>query len=572
MPRFHLPWSRFPDLGDVAQSKVRPTRWRLWLGLAAGVLALLVVAAVWLAPKFERQLSERSLRQAQEMLRLQDYRRAQLMLEQTVQANPGDVETRRQLARFYEDTGSPRALPAWQELVRLTPGDDANAIALGLCALRLGDLTTATGAEAAVSAAGRATVPYHQLAAGLALQDGDRAALEHEIEALAALEPGDARAQFNRAAVDLVSGRPELAEAARRELLALAQGGPLRIRATLELMRDASRNATPYPVLAERILPPRGGLPAFASFAMTPRGFFDLIIYMQGQPNPEPEDAAVLAEWLARQGLAAEAGFWLGTLETATQNDPHVRAVRASCFAQTHDWRNLGVALRQGAWGRMSDDLVSLVMAARLQQERRRADHARDTWEDALDLAGNSVESLHALVRFAEELGWTSQTQSALERVIRVNPHVRDAWQELAAIDISAGSSAKLLELDEAWVKAQPDDAGALASRVWVAALLGRPEPPGAADEKNLSAPAFAAARALRLRAGGRIDEARALLDGLPMAARNDRHVALVRAVVLAEAGRRGDSEQALAVAEGGPLLPEEILLAKAVRAKNGRS
>src|SRR5471032_3286927 len=259
MPRFHLPWSRFPDLGDVEEeAKASPVRWRLWLGIAAGVLALLVVAAVWLAPKFERQLAEKSLRQAQEMLRLQDYRRAQLMLEQAVQTNPGDAESRRQLARFYEDIGSPRALPSWRELVRLTPGDDTNEIGLALCALRLGDLASAREAAEAVSGVGRATVEYHRLAAGIALKAGNQVVLDSEIAELATLEPDNARAQFNHAAVELASAQPTLAEAARQELMTLARGKPLRIRATLELMRVAGRDDTAYPILAEQILPPRG--------------------------------------------------------------------------------------------------------------------------------------------------------------------------------------------------------------------------------------------------------------------------------------------------------------------------
>jgi tetratricopeptide (TPR) repeat protein len=570
MRRFHLPWSRFPDLRDPEEeAKASPIRWRLWLGIAAALLALLVVAAVWLAPKFERQLAEKSLRQAQEMLRLQDYRRAQLMLEQAVQTNPGDSESRRQLARFYEDIGSPRALPTWRELVRLTPGDDANEIGLALCALRLGDLASAREAASAVSGVGRATVEYHRLAAGIALKAGNQVVLDSEIAELATLEPDNARAQFNHAAVELASAKPILAEAARQELMTLARGKPLRIRATLELMRAAGRDATAYPILAEQILPPRGGLPSYLTWAMVPRGFFDLIVYMQAQPNPEPEDAAILADWLRRQGLAAEAAFWLGTLETATQNDPQVMAVRASCFVQTHDWRSLAGALRQGAWGRVSDDIVNLAMASRLQAERRQAGHARDSWSDALDLAGNSFETLRAMLRLSEEMGWPQQTEATLQRIIKVNPRTPAAWQALAAIAIGAGATERLYEIDNAWVRADPGEPAALASRAWIAAVLGRSTPADAADDKNLSAPAFAAARALKLRAADRGAEALALLDGLPPAAKDDRHVALVRGLLLADRGQRVESEQALGAAAAGPLLPEESLLVQGAHARN---
>ena len=565
MPRFHLPWSRFPDLGDVEETKAPARRWRLWLGIGAGFLALLVVVGVWLAPKFEQQLADRSLREAQEMLRQQDYRRAQLMLEQAVQSNPADVETRRQLAKFYEELGSPRALPTWRELVRLTPGDDNNEIGLGFCALMLGDLATASEAAATVSPAGQALVSYHKLAAGIALRAGNRAALESEIAELATLEPDNARAQFNHAAIDLRSDKPERVESARQTLRALAKSKPLRIRATRELMRADARNATTaYPVLAEQILPPRGGLPSFVSWAMAPRGFFDLIVYMQGQPNPEPEDAAVLADWVRRQGLAAEAAFWLGTLDPATQNDPQILAVRASCFAQIHDWRGLAAALREGAWGRLPDDVINLALASRLQRDRRRGEHAQDTWNDALDVAGNSLEALQALLRISEELNWPAETEVTLQRVVKINPHATAAWQGLAAIAVGAGATQKLLEVDNAWLRAEPGDPGALANQAWITALLGRSGP--ADSDKHLSAPAFAAARALRLRAAGRGEEGWAILEKLPESAANDRHVALVRALILADRGRRAEADQALAVAIDGSLLPEESLLVQTAR------
>ena len=572
MPRFHWPWSRFPDLAVETDVVPARSRWRAWLGAGAVVLAILVAAAVWLAPKFERQLAMRSLREAQEMMRQQDYRRAQLMLEQAVQTNPGDSETRRQLAKFYEEVGSARALPTWKTLAQLAPGDDANQLGLGLCAVRLGDLATAREAAEAVSAAGRGTVEYHQLAAGIALRAGNQAVLDSEIAELATLEPDNARAQFNHAAIQLTGGSPAAADGARKELVELARGKPLRIRATLELMRAAQREGTPFAALAEKILPARPGVSAFVAWAMAPRGFFDLIVYMQSQENPEPEDAVVLADWLRRQGLAPEAAFWLGTLNASTLADPAVVSVRASCFVQTHDWRGLSNALRQGAWGRMSDDAVNLAMAARLQRDRGYADHARQTWNDALEVANGSFETLRALLRLAEELNWPAEAEATLQRVVQVNPRMPGAWQALAAIAMGTGATEKLLEIDTAWAKARPDEAAARSSQVWVAALLGRVTPEGASNGKYLDAPAFAAARALTLRTSGRGDQAWDLLTRLPAIAQNDPHVALVRGLLLADRGQPAESGQALAIAGSGPiLLPEESALLQEARVRNGQ-
>jgi tetratricopeptide (TPR) repeat protein len=568
MRRFQLPWSRFPDLGAVEPRRPSRSYWRVIVVTAAVVLVVVVGAAVWLAPKFERALAEKSLRQAQEMLRLQDYRRAQLMLEQAVQSNPGDVEARRQLARFYGDMNSPRALPFWRELVRMTPGDDTNEIGLALCALRLGDLPTAREAAAGVTAAGRTTVEYHRLSAGIALRAGNQEVLNSEIAELATLEPDNARAQFNHAAIELASGQAGVEAEARKELVALARGKPLRIRATLELIRHAARTGLPFPTLAEEILPPRSE-PSFVAWAMPPRGFFDLIVYMQGQPNPEPEDAALLADWLRRQGLASEAAFWLGTLDQATQDDPELLSVRASCLVQTHDWVGLAAALRQGAWGRIPEDIVNLAMAARLQRERRHLDHARATWVDALDLSGANFEALKALLRLSEELTWNEETEATLQRILKYNPRTTAAWEALAAIASGAGATEKLLEIDTAWIKAEPEQPGPRAEQAWLSALLGRSAPPGAGDPAAMADPAFMTARALALHLQNHDDEAREVLAGLPATARDDRHVALVRGLVLADRRQWGDSDRALSLATAGPLLPEESALVQAAQALN---
>src|SRR6185312_574278 len=220
MPRFHLPWSRFPGPEDEGLVEAKPIRWRLWLGIAVGMLVVLVGAGLWLAPQLERDLSARSVRQAQELLRDQDYRRAQLILEQAVQTNPGDFQTRRGLAKFYEDAGSARGLVIWRQLVQAEPNNDADRLAYAGYALLMNDPAAARTALAGVGPAGRATVDYHRAAAGLALHDGDQKKLEAELAELAILEPDNQRAQFNHAAIELAMGPqdPARGAAAIREL------------------------------------------------------------------------------------------------------------------------------------------------------------------------------------------------------------------------------------------------------------------------------------------------------------------------------------------------------------------
>ena len=241
-PQF--PWSRYPDLAPPPDPR---RRWRRrWVAVGAAVaLAGLLAAGYWGVVRWIAWREKGILQKAETAFFEHDFRRAQLLLEQAVQVNPRNLDARRQLAEFYERFGSPLALARWQDAVALEPERDEARYALAGCALRLGQPLVAREALVGVSAPGREGLEFHRLAAGLALLADDRPTLEHHLAALAALEPGDARARFNLAALQLVSPDPATSAAGRAALVALARNGPLRIRATIELMRFASR--TPQP-------------------------------------------------------------------------------------------------------------------------------------------------------------------------------------------------------------------------------------------------------------------------------------------------------------------------------------
>jgi tetratricopeptide (TPR) repeat protein len=567
-----LPWSRFPELGDVRSIEIGRRRLRFWLSAGVVVLALAVGAAIALGPRFERNLSERAVREAQVLLQQQDYRRAKLVLEQAVQSNPGDLEARRELARFYGDAGSPRALVMWRELVQLAPNSDSDRLELALWGVRLNDLPTARAALEGVSPAGRSTPAYHRAVAGVALRSGDQKTLAHELTQLAILEPDNPRAQFNRAAIELSGGDAAQVGPARQELLTLAHGGPLRIRATLELIRAVeSEGDAGFQALAEAVLPTHSRFNGLFSWSAPPRGLLDLIRYMQEQPNPEPEDAALLADWMRRQGLVPEAAFWLNTLDPAVQKNRAVLLVRASCLVQLRDWRGLENTLRQGVWGRASDDALDLAFAAHLQRASNHAEHARDTWGDALDSAGTSLESLHVLLRLAGEVGWTQAAEETLHRLVRTDRHEVEAWQALAAIAMAQGASEKLFLVYTDWSKAEPESLEAKAGLAWVAAVYRHNWPAANEPDAKLRAmPGWAAAHALALHATDHDGEALDGLSELSPEALADRRVALVRGVLLADRGQRAESGQALTLGAAGPLLPEESALLLAARGKNG--
>src|SRR5687768_1127312 len=102
----------------------RQQRRRRWLLGGLAVAVLLVVLVVGAYHFGRRWLEDRTRTRVQAHLEQQDYRRAQLTLEQAVQISPSSITARRALAEFYEAANSPLAVSRWREVVALAPNDD----------------------------------------------------------------------------------------------------------------------------------------------------------------------------------------------------------------------------------------------------------------------------------------------------------------------------------------------------------------------------------------------------------------------------------------------------------------
>jgi len=571
--REQLPWHRIdeeePGRDGEADEGAPPKPWKRWLGMGAGVFVISLGAAIYfLAPKVTRRMEDRTLRKAREYLRVQDYQRAQLTLEQAVQVNPADLEARRELAQFYEEAGAPRSVDAWRDLVALNPTDDGDRLALAHCALIFSEMPTVAEALAGVSAAGHSLPLYHRLMAAVALRKNDSAGLAREVAELARLEPGDARAQYNLAVIRRGSSDPAVRAQAQAQLETLAKGDELRIRATLELISMVLRQdpKTAYSRLAETILPPKHG--AFVTaLGAAPRGLLDLVEHMEAQPNPTAEDAGALGEWLVRQGYPADAVLWLGTLKPELQTQSPVSAAVALALARVHDWPGVEKQIRSGAWGKIPDDIVTLAFAARVQRQRVRLDHATITWSDAVELAP-TADSLRVLLRLSNEFGWPGESILVMWRLAKVAPGDDANWRLLSASVSAQRPTTELLAVYAAWAKADPLNPIPHGQLRWVQTILGH-GPASNPEPSEMAFPAVSAARALELDETGRTPAALEVLSAIPTGARTDWRVALARGYTLALLGRSAESEHDLGIAAAVPLLPEEKKLLERARSIN---
>jgi hypothetical protein len=538
--------------------------------MAGAVLALglLGLAGDWGLARWTAWREQQNLANAETAFFAHDFARTRLLLEQAVQVNPRDLDARRQLAEFYGRFNLSLALDLWREAVVLEPERDAPRLALAACALQLNQPEIARETLAYVSAVGRDSLEFHRLEAGLAMLAADRPALVQELEAMTRLDPGGLRAQFDLAALQLVSPDPVAAAQGRAELVALARGGPLCIRATLELLRSAGRSPHPeteWNQLTHEVLPE---VPVAADWML-------LVQQMEEQPVPEPNDAAALINWMGETSLAREALVWFTTLEARDQAAPAVRQAQAGCAAHLHDWVLLQSLLSAGAWGAMPVDVVTLAFAARRQREGAHPDHARDTWGDALDEAQAGLPALQVLLRLSGIWAWPEATEATLWHIADNFPGESSAWRALAAGAEAEGDSTEAWKVVQAWAHAQPANPAAQAQAQWFGVLLnqGGPELPTAARAALLApeaAPEARAAGALLLLRAGQADEARAALMSHEADFVTAPRAELLYGVVLAATGQADASERWLSAADKLRLLPQERALLDQARARNG--
>lgn len=547
--------------------------WMVGVGLVIlGVLGMVGYGGYRFA---QRWVERRNLESALRFAEGQDLWRAQLLLEQAVQVNPGSLSAQRALAEFLDRTGSPDALARWREVVRLAPADDGARLRLASAALAARETDEARTALRAVSPGGDRLPEFHRLASALALVDGDAAALESHLAALVAADPRSERHRFNLAAQQLRSGDPAVVAAARRTLESLARGDALRIRAMLELIADAPRRwpdaADSLQRLAGVVLVPDRPLSLQRGSAPVPSRA-DLLDHLLAQPNPIPTDAARLVEWFTSRGEGGLALAWLDGQRPELAAASALVAAAANAALQAGQWSRLRRLLEQGAWGRVPAEVVDSAFA--LHARRPSREEVRAAWTWILERAQGGRDALRALWRLALAWKWEVEAERTLRTAVRLHPGESWAWEGLAALLLERRDAARLLEHLDRWCRAAPDRTGIQVERVLLAFLLGRLTPELQTQAARLrdahrDDPGCALAHALVLRQRGDLPGALAELERVRLPYRAEPRLALYHGALLAEAGRAEESSRLLQVAATAVVLPEEQKLAAESASRN---
>lgn len=550
-----------------------------YIGLTAVILTvagLLGYSLLW--PKIRVWRENRSLAEAEGYEKKGDYRRALLILEQTIQLYPGNLEAKRRLANFLERLGQRQALDVWKELSLAAPQDPRHLIGLAGAALRFGELKTAREALNRVRESGRVGAEYYRLNAGLALVTHDNVALEAALAELTKADPKDLRVQLNLAVVRLHADDPRKEEAGRAALMELVRSDTMRIRAIVELLNSLARRwPQPSPerteafrALARELTPPRGP-------RLEPPQLADpverLLAFAMRQPNPEPEDAGVLLSWLILNGRASAGFTWMEMLPPATRNSPLVAATASEAALQIQDWPHLRQLLLAGAWGPFPPGAVTAAFA--LHEDRRvgaKIDPAQ--WTAIVDACQSSLPALRALLRLSEAWRWPEEQRQVLTAITRTFAAEAWAWRQLIAAALARGDADQVWQIYQRWSRAVPGDPTVQIETAIMGQLLQQRGAPGVSQTGELmrahaDSPGAAVAHALALWRAQRLDEGLAVLAPLPAAVFAEPRYALAYGLMLAEAGRARESERMLDRASLDRMLPAERLLIEQARARN---
>jgi thioredoxin-like negative regulator of GroEL len=573
------PWHRLKLWWEQHRNTLSESQ-RDTLRLAGGLAAVAAVAGLvyWFGlPWWRRRQHDQAMEQAGQFAEQNDYHNLLLALRRATVLEPTDPATWHEAEKYLSRLGSPEALVAREQLARLEPGNLAVRLALVQEALAHGRVESARAALASLDEAARRDVAFHRLAAAVALATGREAELESHLTAILAALPQDPDARFNLAAVRLWSLDPAAQAAARADLDTLTENPTYRIRAAIMLLTETARQRDQVRMLAllqllvGRFAP--GATTDFASPGIP--GWEALIAGMKVAAAGKPEDAALLARWLADAGRAPEANLWIETLPIKVQKSPEVADAAAELSAQAGDLPRLDALLRDGAWGAIPDKVRILALAAHIQHLAARDARAGETWGDAVAACGNSVESLRALSRLGGLWQDSDGTEQALEALLTHQPQAGWAFEALRNSFTARGDLTKLYELYQRWQKERPDDDELAAAWVTLACTLGRDVPAAAARGEELyrgnpASPLATAAVAAGRWSQGRPAEAWQALAALPAEERRQPMVAYWSVLVLADLGRKEEAGTALAAISLTDLAAEPRALLKKAIAKIG--
>jgi tetratricopeptide (TPR) repeat protein len=393
------------------------TRKAAFLVLAFGFILIAAFAGWRGYGEFQRrQLVQRS----RALIERKDYQQAAISTQRVLQLRPNDIEGIRLMIDVSTAVNPASALEWHKQLVRLQPEVSANQLALAECALRLRELNAAARALETVSAEGKQTAEFHNLAGRLAqITKQSEDAEAHLLQAVE-LEPMNEKYRFDLAIAQVFSPDDEIRAKARAMLEAVKPESRYYASALRALVQDAITSNRWNMALSVAITLQDSPGAAFDDRVlclsilkqMQHEHFASYFLELQEKSAAFPHQIATLIEWMNVNQLSMVAIDWTKRLSPEVWSQPPVSPALAQAYANLRDWKGLKGLLI----GESDDDpdwhafeysrLSALALVFREQGDRV---NSEDCWKRALKAAGNRPEILKRLAEFAERTGWKEE-------------------------------------------------------------------------------------------------------------------------------------------------------------------
>ncbi len=536
---------------------------RVALRVAVSGVCTLGLATLLAWPALRDWQCRRSLAGAEHFLKAGRPSEANLLARQALTLGPEDPATLRTMLRLARDA----EMLVWQRrLCDALPGDTAELLTLARLALRFRETMVADAALARIPAAARQTAAWHELMAGVAIQQGRaEAAAEHLSEALA-LDPANRTLELNLAAARLLSADVAVAAAARAETERLAALPECRLIALRNLLADARRQASAERAraFAEQLsqLPEATAADRLSRLEELrkldePR-FRAALEILRRDAAGSPPVLASLIEWMNASGLADESLRWLEHIPASLRTERPIALAAAETYSRTKQWEALKHHIGGHDWG--SVDFLRPAFRARAEARDRpnpKGAPVIAAWSQAVAATRGDTNALTILACLAESWDWPEQAAQPWWVLARLPAGQRPALAALFRHYHTAGDAEGLYDVTLRTLEIEPLDPIAKNNRASLALILGRdsPEAHRLAAELYAAHPARAdivSTRAFSLLLQDEATDAARLIDTLPREARDEPSVAFYRAVILAERGRLDEAYPVLKAAQTG--------------------
>jgi cytochrome c-type biogenesis protein CcmH/NrfG len=394
---------------------------------------------------------------ARQFVRKSDEKNALLCLQLVLRANPNNLSAVRMMADLADAAHAPSAVALRQRVVTLNPNSLDDKLSLVQTAIVLHDYVVATNTLASVSADGRKTAAFQNVAGTVAEAANQIAEAEAHFQEAAHLQPTNQAIQLNLAMVRLHGTNVPAQLEGRNVLKRIANDSsnpPLRTLALRELVLDAAHASqmTAALALSKELVQQTNAIFSDQLLRldllkhMDDAGYKTMLADLQrGVTNNDGAKISALATWLMANTTPDSTLTWLRSLPMDTQTNQPTALLIAQCLSIKQDWPGLQAWIQKQDWGGM--DFLRHAYLAQTLQGQDLAATSETEWQKAVSLANNQKPSLVMLLRLAAQWKWESKGEDILWAIVNKYPDEQWANEALTQILFTSGRTRPLMML-----------------------------------------------------------------------------------------------------------------------------